>query len=206
MKRAASTIAIIVVLLVLIVGAFASGIMFDRAIPNWMALLGMEVPTSSLTEQISEVEQLIDMRALEETSEESKTAGAVQGLLDGTGDPYAAYFDPESYEYFNEQTDGEFHGIGVTISESDGVVSVVSVIEGTPAEGAGLQADDQIVRVDDITQDVWTLDEVSHAHQGSRGDDGGARGLPPGRRREQDLHDRARQDQHPQCHGPDGGR
>ena len=76
MKRAVSTIAIVAALLVLIVGAFASGIMFDRAIPNWMALLGVEVPTSSLDAADREVEQLIDSRALEETSEESKTAGA----------------------------------------------------------------------------------------------------------------------------------
>jgi carboxyl-terminal processing protease len=169
MKRAITSILVIALALVLVVGAFVSGVMFDRAIPNWMALLGMEVPTSSLTEKISEVERMIDDRALEEASEESKTAGALQGLLDGTGDPYAAYFDAESYDYFNEQTNGEFRGIGVTISESDGVVSIVSVFEDTPAEEAGLEPEDQIVRVDDVTQDVWTLDEAVTRIRGPEG-------------------------------------
>lgn len=169
MKRIVTSIFIIAVLIVLIVGAFVSGIMFDRAIPNWMAFVGTEVPTTSLTEQVGEVEALIDNQALEVTSEESKTAGAIQGLLDGTGDDYAIYFDPESFDYFNEQNNGEFYGIGVTISESDGIVSVVSVIEGTPAERAGLQVDDQMVRVDDVTREVWSLDEVVTRIRGPEG-------------------------------------
>jgi carboxyl-terminal processing protease len=169
MKRVTTGIVVIVLMLTLVVGAFVSGIMFDRTIPNWMGFLGMQSEPSSLTDKVIEVERLIDTNGLVETSEESKTAGAIQGLLTGTGDPYAVYFDPESYEFFNEQTDGEFYGIGVTISESEGAVAIVSVIEGTPAEGVGMMAGDEIVSVDEITRSTWSLDEVVKRIRGPEG-------------------------------------
>jgi carboxyl-terminal processing protease len=169
MKRTVIGILTVLALLALVLGSFAAGVMFVHAVPNWAGLLGMEVPDSSLGEKVEEVEQLLDQNALAPSDEDSKTAGAVQGLLDALADPYATYFDPEYYEYFNDQTDGEFYGVGITISEREGTVYVVTVFEGSPAEKAGVKPDDEIVTIDEITREQWTLDEVVNLVRGPEG-------------------------------------
>jgi carboxyl-terminal processing protease len=169
MRRFWTGVATVVVLLLLIAASFAAGAFFVHAVPNWPAFLGIEVPESSLGEQVEEVEQLIEQDALAPSDESSKTAGAIQGLLESLGDPYALYFDPEHFDYFNDQSDGEFYGVGITISERDGKVFVVSVFEDSPAEAAGLEADDEFVTIDELTRETWTLDEVVNLVRGPEG-------------------------------------
>lgn len=169
MSRATRVVLSVVLALVIAASAFAGGVVFDRAMPTWPELFGATVPESSLGEKVEEVERLLDFQALEPSTDESKTAGAVSGLLDSLGDPYAMYFNPDHFKYFNEQTDGEFYGIGVTISEREGTVYVVSVIEGTPAEKSGLQADDEIVSIDGVARDEWAVDEVVKRIRGPEG-------------------------------------
>jgi len=169
MQRAIK-IALILFFLVALVGvAFAVGIVVGHVTPLSLDFVGLAPPDSSLGEKVEEVERLIENGALEPSDEESQTAGAIQGLLESLGDPYAMYFDPEHFEYFNEQNDGEFFGVGVTISQRDGTVYVVSVIEGTPAEEVGLKADDEIVSIDGVTRDRWDLDEVVSRIRGPEG-------------------------------------
>jgi len=89
--------------------------------------------------------------------------------LEGTGDEHAFYFDEQHFGFFNEQTEGEFFGIGVNIGQRDGGVYVISVIEGTPAERAGIKADDVFVRIDDVEREEWTTQEVVRRVRGPEG-------------------------------------
>ena len=73
--------------------------------------------------------------------------GALNGMLSSL-DPFSAFFPPEKYKEFMEETEGEFGGIGIEISMEKGRPIVVAPIEGTPAYRAGLRAGDVIIAVD----------------------------------------------------------
>jgi carboxyl-terminal processing protease len=64
-------------------------------------------------------------------------------------DPHSQYFDKKSYKEFSEGTSGKFVGVGIEISQEDGFVKVVSPIEGSPADRAGLKTNDLITKIDD---------------------------------------------------------
>jgi len=73
--------------------------------------------------------------------------GAVRGMLDQL-DPHSSFLDVEAYEEMQVDTKGEFHGLGIEISkQKDGFIEVISPIEGTPADKAGIMARDLIVKI-----------------------------------------------------------
>ncbi len=149
--------------------AFVGGMFFERLDPLSFTVPVIENSPTDLTGSLSEVRNVIDAEALRPSSEESMTAGAIQGLLNALDDPYAIYFDAMHYQYFSEQTDGEFYGIGITITAKDGVPTVVTIIENTPAEAAGLKPDDVIVGIDGIKRAKWDLEEVVTRVRGPEG-------------------------------------
>jgi carboxyl-terminal processing protease len=171
MKRTGAYIALSLVGLMVVAAAFLGGVVFDQAV-DWSAWFrAVPEPGPSIGDRVDEVRRLLEREALEPSSEESMTAGSVQGLLESLDDPYAAYLDEKHFEYFNDQTDGEFFGVGINIAERDGVVYVVSTIEGTPAEEAGLQPEDEIVSIDGESRDRWDIDEVVTRVRGPEGTD-----------------------------------
>jgi carboxyl-terminal processing protease len=171
MKRTGAYIALSLVGLMVVLAAFLGGVVFDQAV-DWSAWFrAVPEPGPSIGDRVDEVRRLLEREALEPSSEESMTAGSVQGLLESLDDPYAAYLDEKHFEYFNDQTDGEFFGVGINIAERDGVVYVVSTIEGTPAEEAGLQPEDEIVSIDGESRDRWDIDEVVTRVRGPAGTD-----------------------------------
>ncbi len=117
----------------------------------------------------AEVRSIIRREALEPSDDTSMAAGVVRGMLESLDDPYAFYFDEQHFRYFNEQNEGAFYGIGVTISARDGQPYVVSVLPDTPAEKAGLEPDDVIVSIDGVTRDKWDLDDVVKRIRGEEG-------------------------------------
>lgn len=148
--------------------AFMGGVVVGRTIEP-LSIPGVTSSTSLVAERVKEVEELLNREALNTGSETSKTAGAISGLLESTGDRHAAYFDPAHYGYFNEQSHGEFYGIGVNIAERDKKVYIVSVIKGTPAERAGIKAGDIVVEIDGVKRDNWTTEEVVKRVRGPEG-------------------------------------
>jgi len=108
--------------------------------------------SSGLPEEFDVLAQLyqqVHAEALKAPDDEALAAGAAQGLLDGLDDPYAAYFDAGSYSRLSELLEGTFTGVGLLLEEAPGgVLQVVRVIEGGPAEAAGVQQGERIVSVD----------------------------------------------------------
>lgn len=152
--------------LILVVAAFAGGVFFDRVTS------ASPIPSAGsvdLEDAVSEVADIIDRQALEPANETSITAGAIRGMLEGLDDPYAVYFDAEHYRYFSEQSSGAFYGIGVTIANREDDLVIMSVIEGTPAEAAGLEAEDVIVTIDGESRPKWDVDEAVLRIRGEEG-------------------------------------
>jgi carboxyl-terminal processing protease len=149
--------------------AFAGGVVYERLAADRLTLTPPVTSPTTPEQAAREVVGIIQEEALDPSNDASLTAGVVQGLLDALEDPYANYFDAKHFEYFDEQTRGEFFGIGITISDRDGKPYVVSVIPGTPAEAAGLKANDVIASIDGVERDKWDLDEVVKRVRGPEG-------------------------------------
>jgi carboxyl-terminal processing protease len=94
--------------------------------------------------------------------------GAITGML-ASLDPHSAYLTPELYRDLEVETRGSFGGLGIEITIKNGVLTVVSPIEDTPAYKAGIKAGDQILKInDDFTKDM-TLTEAVKRMRGPRG-------------------------------------
>lgn len=98
------------------------------------------------------------------------TEGAINGMLDSLGDRgHTRYLSAEDARRWAESLAGEFEGIGAYIDVRDGQTIIVAPIEGSPAEQAGLQPDDAILRVDGVSTDGWSIEELSTRVRGPRG-------------------------------------
>lgn len=76
--------------------------------------------------------------------------GAIRGMMDAIGDKQTYYMDPIIYEDATTQLEGEYEGIGAYVDTSGDYLTIVSPIEGSPAEAAGLKPGDQIVAIDGV--------------------------------------------------------
>lgn len=106
---------------------------------------------------------LIEKNYVEEVSSEQLTQSAIKGMFDSL-DPYSVYLSSESLRNLEIGTMGEFEGIGVEITVRDGFLTVISPIEGSPAQEAGVKSGDVIVSIDgemaDKTNIVDALDRI----------------------------------------------
>lgn len=98
-------------------------------------------------EIFSNVLSILQENYVEEIDAQKALDGAIQGML-FTLDPHSSYLTPEEFQELQDETSGAFSGVGIEITVKDGVLTVVSPIEGTPADKAGIKANDQIVEIE----------------------------------------------------------
>ncbi len=96
---------------------------------------------------------------VEPVSDKKLLEGAIRGML-AELDPHSAYLDGEQYKELKEGTTGQFGGLGIEVTMENGFVKVVSPIDDTPAQKAGMKAGDLIVRLDDKPVKGMTLGEA----------------------------------------------
>lgn len=95
-----------------------------------------------------------------EVPDDKLVEGAIKGLLT-TLDPHSGYLDPDFYQDLQVQTKGEFGGLGLEITVKEGLLVVISPMEGSPAEKAGIRSNDAIVKIDGkFTKDYSLVDAV----------------------------------------------
>lgn len=96
---------------------------------------------------------------VDETPPKDLIYGSLKGML-STLDPHSQFLDPDEYTELKTETQGKFGGLGIEISIKDGLLTVITPIEDTPAWKAGLKPGDRIVKIEDeITRDI-TLSEA----------------------------------------------
>jgi len=93
---------------------------------------------------------------------------AVRGMLSGL-DPHSAYLDQQGYEALQEGTTGEFGGLGIEVGMDDGFLKVIAPIDDTPAQRAGIEAGDVIIRLDDTPVKGIGLSEAVKKMRGKSG-------------------------------------
>jgi carboxyl-terminal processing protease len=103
---------------------------------------------------------LLQKEYVEETSSKDLVYGAIKGMLE-TLDPHSAFMPPNVYKEMQEESKGRFEGLGIEITLKEGILTVVSPIEDTPAFKAGIQAGDQILKIDgELTKNLTLMDCV----------------------------------------------
>jgi carboxyl-terminal processing protease len=110
-------------------------------------------------QQLAAVFGMIKTDYVEPVDEKKLISDAIGGMVAGL-DPHSVYFDKTTFKEFREGTTGKFVGVGIEIGMEDGLVKVVSPIEGSPAFRAGLKTGDLITKIDDSFVKGLTMDQA----------------------------------------------
>ncbi len=94
--------------------------------------------------------------------------GAINGMLQSL-DPYSSYMSPKTFKNMNTETKGEFGGLGIEVTMEGGLVKVITPIDDTPADKAGIKSGDYIIKLDDKQVKGITLDEAVNTMRGKSG-------------------------------------
>ena len=111
-------------------------------------------------ELFTDVLSIVKKSYVEEVDTKKLIYGAINGMLSSL-DPHSSFMPPDTYKEMKIDTKGAFGGLGIEITIKDGILTVISPIEDTPAFKAGIKAGDQILKIDDkYTKDLTITDAV----------------------------------------------
>ena len=119
-------------------------------------------------QQLAAVFGMIKSDYVEPVDEKKLITDAISGMV-ASLDPHSQYFDKKTFKEFREGTTGRFVGVGIEITQEDGLIRVVSPIEGSPADRAGLKPGDLITKVDDTAVKGLSLNEAVKRMRGEPG-------------------------------------
>jgi carboxyl-terminal processing protease len=152
MKRA--SIVILFVLSVAAVVGFWMGHEYQKGV------LASKIPYKEL-EKFSKVLQFVESNYVEDTKAPQLLDGAIRGMLNSL-DPHSSYLSQDVYREMKEETQGKFGGLGIEVTVKDGLITVLSPIEDSPAFRAGIKAGDQIIRIGDVyTKNLQIADAIT---------------------------------------------
>ena len=95
--------------------------------------------------------------------------GAINGLAESLGDPYTVYLPSQQNNNFKQGLAGQFSGIGAELGMSNEQVIVIAPLNGSPAEKAGVKAQDAIVKVDGVSTAGWNVSQAVEKIRGPKG-------------------------------------
>ncbi len=168
------TILFVILAIIVAAGLFAGGIVVGNQLPTGMVQSAFQgqTPTTQPTEVVTDV---CTSYASASTPEELKTLfapfweswqllhenfvdqplddvalmrGAIRGMLAATGDKHTSYMDPTEFKQANASMEGEYEGIGAWVDTTGDYLTIIAPMKGSPAEAAGLKANDVVIAVD----------------------------------------------------------
>jgi len=117
---------------------------------------------------LAEVLERVRREYVDNVSDEELIKAAIRGMISDL-DAHSAFLDPSEFDEIRISTTGEYSGVGIEVALEGGVVKVVTPIEGTPAEKAGVLAGDTILAVDDVPVSVENLNDTIDRMRGKAG-------------------------------------
>jgi len=119
-------------------------------------------------QKFSRVMEMVRRAYVEDVTDEKLIDGALSGMLSSL-DPHSTYLDKDMYKQMTVDTKGEFGGLGIEIAAAEGGIRIVSPIEDTPADKAGVKAGDLIIKIDDELARDMSLSEGVKKMRGKPG-------------------------------------
>ncbi len=144
------------------------------------SLAAVDVDTYRELDQFMDVFERVRAEYVDEVSDEDLMRGAINGMLSSL-DPHSSLLVETDFDRLRTQTDGEYGGLGLTVTLEDGAVKVIAPFEDTPADRAGIQAGDFITHLDGQLIFGGTLDEAVEQMRGAPGTTIDLRLVRPGR-------------------------
>jgi carboxyl-terminal processing protease len=132
------------------------------------AATAAEPPTGDTLRRVIEVLEQVKNRYVEPIDEDRLVSDAINGALKRL-DPHSVYLNPDAYKDLQRETRGRFGGLGLEVGLDAGSVKIISVFEETPAQQAGLQPGDTILKFDEATTDGMTLEQAIKRARGEPG-------------------------------------
>ncbi len=120
-------------------------------------------------EKVNQAYDLISSRYVEKVDRQKLVEGAVQGMLAVLKDPYSVYMDKDTAKQFTQMLESSFEGIGAEVGMVDGKIVIVSPFKNSPAEKAGLKANDQILKVNGESVAGLDLSKATLKIRGKKG-------------------------------------
>ncbi len=105
----------------------------------------------------------------EEEKIQNRIWGMAKGLVASLGDPYTVFLPPSENKTFNEDIKGEFEGVGMEVAIKDGILTVVSPLKDSPAEKAGIKANDKVVKIDGVSTEDMSIQDAVYRIRGKAG-------------------------------------
>ena len=134
-------------------------------------LVGQVVPDTAGAMKLLRAIDIVRTRYIDEVPTETLLNGAIRGMVNSLGDPHSIYMDSKMYREFKLETEGSFSGVGIVVGVKDKQLTVVSPIEGTPGDKAGIRSGDQIFKIDGKDTKDIALDEAVSKIRGKEGTD-----------------------------------
>ena len=130
-----------------------------------------DITEISLIKTLESFKTMLNQKYIGEIDEEKMLESAIKGYVEGLGDPYTEYLTKEEMSDFMEETNAEYVGIGVYLTENktDNTILVVGVMKNSPALEAGMQEGDVITKVNDVAYTGEDIDEAIKIMKGEEG-------------------------------------
>lgn len=158
---------------VMVLVAVSSFVMGARG-SEWLATAtsadqNQKLPSSLNYAELDAVYDVLRSNYAGDLSAQDLLNGAKEGLVKATGDPYSEFFTDKEAEQFFSGLAGEFSGIGAELGMRDDRLTVISTLDGTPAQQSGLRAGDAIIQVNDQSTQDWSITEAVTNIRGKKG-------------------------------------
>jgi len=151
-------------------GVFLAGLVIGNT-GIWQRALGQDAPADSTYQQLSlfgDIFERVKANYVIDPPSDKLIYNAVNGMLSGL-DPHSSYMNEKQYDDMQVETSGQFGGLGLEVTQADGLLKVISPIDDTPAARAGIKAGDIIVDIDGHSTDGLNLDDAVDKMRGAVG-------------------------------------
>ncbi len=162
-KKILIAVGVILLITFFLAGIFTAGFYTHKKL---IEIKTANVPSFDLLkEAVSEIKQSY----VKDVSDKKLIQGAIKGAVESLDDPYTKYLTEEEAKMLGEEMHGEFDGVGLYIGLKENKVTVITPIEGAPADKAGLKAGDVIIKVDGKSTEGMSLEEAVSLIKGEKG-------------------------------------